>query len=103
MPDRPIVTVFRSRLRAGAADEYRGVAEEMERLARCMPGFRDFKTFTADDGERVSVVVFDSMAAHRAWRDHPRHKQAQALGRERLYDTYRIRVCEQLHTREFDA
>ena len=88
-----IVTVFRSRLRQEHGDEYARVAEEMKALARTMPGFVSMKSFTAPDGERVSIVEFDSQAGHAAWRDHPAHREAQRLGREKFYSEYRIQVC----------
>ena len=44
-----VVTVFRSRLRADAGDGFVELAAEMLELARSMPGFRDYKVFTADD------------------------------------------------------
>ena len=50
-----------------------------------MPGFVDFKTFTADDGEQVSVVTFATPADQRAWRDDPRHRRAQQQGRDEFY------------------
>ncbi len=96
-----IVTVFRSRLRADAGDDYVHTAAEMERYAREMPGFVDFKEFVADDGERVSLVVFASREAHDAWRDDPRHRAAQARGRVDWYTDYSIQVCELVAKREF--
>ncbi|MHB8341577.1 MAG: antibiotic biosynthesis monooxygenase family protein [Mycobacteriales bacterium] len=96
-----IVTVFRSRLRPDAGAQYAEVAGQMEALARGMPGFVDFKTFQAEDGERVSVITFDSRDAQQAWRDHPQHREAQRLGRERFYAEYTIAVSECLHVREF--
>jgi len=99
--DRTMVTVFRSRLRADAGDEYARTADEMERYAREMSGFVDFKTFVADDGERVSLVVFASREAHDAWRDDPRHRAAQARGRTEWYAEYSIQVCELVARREF--
>jgi heme-degrading monooxygenase HmoA len=89
-----IVTVFRSRLRPEAVPEYHETARRMVELARTMPGFVDFKSFEADDGERVSIITFDSMQTHRAWRDHPEHRKAQRLGRERFYAAYDISVTE---------
>ena len=89
-----VVTVFRSRLRPDAeAEGYSVVAERMEARARAMPGFVDFKTFSAPDGERVSIVVFDSYDHHQAWRDDPEHRAAQELGRNRFYSEYSISVC----------
>jgi hypothetical protein len=32
----------------------------MESRARTMPGFLDFTTFTATDGERASIIAFDT-------------------------------------------
>jgi heme-degrading monooxygenase HmoA len=94
-PDGPrIVTVFRSRLRPESAPEYHETAQRMVELARTMPGFIDFKSFEADDGERVSIITFASMETHRAWRDHPEHREAQRLGRDRFYATYDISVSE---------
>ena len=92
--DRRIVTVFRSRLRPESVAEYHETAEQILELARSMPGFVDFKTFEADDGERVSLVTFASMQSHRAWRDHPDHRAAQKLGRDRFYASYDISVSE---------
>jgi heme-degrading monooxygenase HmoA len=88
-----VVTVFRSRLRPDAGDEYATWAARMLELARAMPGFVDFKSFHADDGERVSVITFDSLETQRAWRDHPDHRAAQRLGRDRFYETFDIQVA----------
>ena len=96
-----VVTVFRSRLRPEAGADYEELAGRMLELARAMPGFVDFKSFVADDGERVSVVTFASMEYHRAWRDHPEHRWAQLLGRERFYASYRITVAEVTDERRF--
>lgn len=99
--DRAVVTVFRSRLREGVRQRYAILAAELEATARAMPGFVSFKTFAADDGERVSVIVFDCFEHHRAWRDHPDHRRAQELGRREFYAAYDITVCEVASTRRF--
>lgn len=100
----PIVTVFRSRLRTdAAARDYPSVAAEMERQARDMPGFKDFKTFTAGDGERVAIVEFDSIEDHNRWRDHAGHRTAQQRGRDDFYREYRIIVAEVLTEHSFSA
>lgn len=95
-----IITVFRSRLRS-LHDGYDETADAMESAARAMPGFVDFKTFSADDGERVSIVVFDSLDAHNAWRHDPRHRAAQQRGLQEWYAEYHIQVCELLSERRF--
>lgn len=97
----PVVTVFRSRVRDDAWEEYEILAARMSMLAESMPGFLERKTFTADDGERVTLVAFASAQEQRAWRDHPEHRAAQRIGIERLYSEYRIQVCEQLDERSY--
>jgi heme-degrading monooxygenase HmoA len=87
-----VVTVFRSRRRPDAESAYQRLAQEMEAAARAMPGFVDFKTFVAEDGEQVSLVTFGSPAAHQAWRDDPRHRRAQQRGRDAFYLEYSVQV-----------
>jgi heme-degrading monooxygenase HmoA len=101
--DRQVMTVFRSRLRDDAGDEYGTTADEMEARARSMPGFVDFKHFVADDGERVSVIVFASRAAHDAWRDDPVHRAAQQRGRDDWYAQYAILVGEVAHEQRWTS
>jgi heme-degrading monooxygenase HmoA len=88
-----VVTIFRSRLRSEHQNQYLATATRMRELAEAMPGFISFKTFTAQDGERVSIIEFESEETHEAWRNHPEHRAAQKLGRELFYAEYRIQVC----------
>jgi heme-degrading monooxygenase HmoA len=96
-----IVTIFRSRLRPEHAGEYSAVAARMEALARTMPGFVSVKGYTAADGERVTIVEFADEEAQRAWREHPEHREAQRLGRERFYETFRIQICREERAHDF--
>ncbi len=91
-----IVVVFRSRLRPENVAEYKATQGEIAALARQQPGIIAFKTFTADDGERVTVVEATSEEAVTAWREQARHKEAQRAGRDRFYSEYRLQVCEVL-------
>ena len=85
-----IITVFRSRLLPGVDAEYGTLATEMSRLAGSMPGFVSEKTFVADDGERVTIVMFADAASQQAWRDHPEHRLAKERGRTALYSEYSV-------------
>jgi heme-degrading monooxygenase HmoA len=88
-----IVTVFRSRLKAGVREEYLVLANRMNELAKTMPGFISHKAYFAEDGERVAIVEFADAEGQRAWRTNPEHRAAQRLAREKYYDEYRIQVC----------
>lgn len=87
------ITVFRSRLRPEAVEEYEPVAQRMDELVERMPGFVERKSFVAEDGERVTIVTFATSAEREAWRDHPEHREAQRAGIDRFYSEYRIQVC----------
>jgi heme-degrading monooxygenase HmoA len=88
-----IVTVFRSRLKPGVRDEYVALVDRMNELARTMPGYISHKGFTADDGERVTIVEFAHEEGMRAWLTNPEHRAAQKLAREKFYSDYHIQVC----------
>lgn len=94
MTNSMVITIFRSRLRPEHQEAYQQTAERMHELAQKMPGFVSIKTFNAPDGERVSIVEFESEAAHDAWRRHPEHQEAQRLGRELFYSEFQIQVCK---------
>ena len=86
-----VVTVFRNRLRADA-DAYPDHVARIGALARTMPGYVEHKTFTAEDGERVTVVTFADRASHEAWARHPEHREAQRAGVRDYYEDYSISV-----------
>ena len=98
-----VVTVFRARLKPEAAEEYQQWAGRMSKLASAMPGYVSHKIFLAADGERVTIVEFDSEEHHRAWSMHPDHVQAKMKGRADFYSEYRIQVCQVLRQSEFPS
>ena len=99
-----VVTLFWSRLRDDLGPEglaaYQADLAHMLDLARGMPGFVSVKAYTADDGERLTIIVFDSADAQTAWRRHPEHVAAQRRGKDRYYEAYQIVVAgpQRFHT-----
>jgi heme-degrading monooxygenase HmoA len=89
-----VVVLFRSRLTDRAGDEYAAAAEEMLARARTMPGFVDFKSFRAPDGERLSVIHWESQDSMRAWAEDVRHRTVQARGRSDWYREFTVEVAE---------
>ncbi len=98
-----ILTVFRSRLNAGHRAEYDRHVQTTAALAEKMPGFLGHKMFVADDGERVTLVEFDSMESQRAWSLSPEHKAAAIAGRRGFYAEYRIQICQVERDARFQA
>lgn len=99
----PILTVFRSRLKPGADAPYGALGTEMTELACTMPGFIEEKTFQAQDGERLTFVMFADQATHEAWRDHPAHRIAQQQGIDSWFSEYHIYSSEVGYSASFVA
>lgn len=96
-----IVVLFRSRLRDTAGADYSAMADEMLERARTMAGFVEFKSFTAEDGERLAVIWWENEETLTLWREDVRHRLAQRLGRETWYQNYRIEVAHTVRSRDF--
>jgi heme-degrading monooxygenase HmoA len=97
---RMIVVLFRSKL-VEAPDGYDAMADEMDALARTMPGFIDVKSFKADDGERLTIVWWENEETPTQWREQARHRVAQRTGRERWYEYYKMDVAEVVRSKTF--
>ena len=96
-----ILTVFRSRLRDENREAYDELAPKMSELARTMPGYLSHKSFTAEDGERVTLVEFADEAGQRVWATQPEHVAAKRRGRESFYAEYSIQVCRVMRESRF--
>lgn len=98
-----VVTVFRSRLKPGAKDEYLEWAQRMAAIARTMPGYVSHKGFTSEDGERVTIVEFRDEESQRAWAAQAQHVEAKKKGRAEFYEEYKVQVCTVVRESAFTA
>lgn len=89
-----VVVVFRSRIKPGAEAELEALGARMYELGTQMPGFVSYKDYVAADGESVAIVEFDTHEHLAAWRTHAEHRVAQERGRAKLFESYRIQVCD---------
>ncbi len=96
-----IVTVFRSRLKPEAYEEYMQWATRMGELARTMPGYVSHKVFIAQDGERATIVEFDTEEHQRVWATNTEHVAAKQKGRKDFYSEYSLQICEELRSHRF--
>jgi heme-degrading monooxygenase HmoA len=83
--------------------EYEAHNRQMEELVREMPGFISVQSYTAADGDRVTIVRFESQEALDAWRFHSEHVDAQQKGRESYYHSYWVQVCETIREYDFEG
>ena len=98
------LVVFRNRKRA-AMDEaaYAADAEAMAALAAAQPGYRSFKSYTADDGEVVAVSEWDCEASARAWGRVAEHRAVQHKGRDAYYAESTLFACAEPRVHRFTA
>ena len=75
------------------------MARQMSELARAMPGYISHKGFVAEDGERVTIVEFETEDALNAWSAHPEHGKAKKRGIESFFNEYRVQICNVLRQR----
>lgn len=98
-----VVVVFNIKHRSDfPLDEYEQLGARMGELASSMAGFAGMD-YAAIEGGELLVVRFESHEDLKAWREHPEHREAQQRGRERYFAHYRIEVCEEVRSYEFDA
>ena len=76
------------------AQEYGQRAGKLFEIVAAMPGFRSIRDYESEDGERLSVIEFDSHESLAAWRDHAEHRVAQELGKQSYYAEYHLQICE---------
>jgi heme-degrading monooxygenase HmoA len=98
-----IVTIFRSRLNPGAQHEYGPMAKHMSDLVQTIPGYVAHKGFVADDGERVTIVEFETDDALQEWRRHPEHGKAKRRGIESFFSAYKFQICDVTRERAWTA
>jgi len=98
-----VIVVFSIKLRADiAVDEYEAAGARMVELVSAMPGFLGMDYASSENGELI-VARFESHEALKAWREHPEHRATQKRGREEFFAHYRIEVCDEVRSYEFDA
>ena len=97
-----VVVLFRAMLTEEAGADYATMAGELLVHARTLPGFIDFTTYEAANGEHLSVIRWESQELLRAWSDDMRHVIAQRLGRDKWYRYFRIEIAEIARSYGFD-
>ena len=98
------LVVFRNRKRADIDDAaYLADAIAMMRLAETQPGYRAFKSYTADDGEVVAISEWDDEASARAWGRVAEHRAVQHNGRNNYYAEYTLFACAEPRVHHFNG
>src|SRR5580765_8237761 len=87
-----IVVLFRSKLTAAAGEDYTQELAAMNEYVKTQPGFIAVKSFTADDGERLTIVWWKDRETLELWRNNDSHVEVKKMGRQRWYEYYKMEV-----------
>nr|WP_236843477.1 antibiotic biosynthesis monooxygenase [Bradyrhizobium icense] len=79
------------------------MAKHMSELVQSIAGYISHKGFVAEDGERVTIVEFESEEALREWRIHPDHAKAKRRGIESFFSDYKFQICNVIRERNWTA
>ncbi|MGK9066377.1 antibiotic biosynthesis monooxygenase family protein [Stutzerimonas chloritidismutans] len=90
-PEPPYYAVIFTSLRAEGDQGYGAMAGRMLELAAMQPGFLGVES--ARDGVGITVSYWASLEAIRRWKQQAEHLEAQRLGRERWYSTFKVRIA----------
>jgi heme-degrading monooxygenase HmoA len=93
-----IVVIFEVQPKEAGAARYFDLAAELRPELEKQDGFISIERFEslAQPGKFLSLSFWRDEAAVAAWRGHAGHGAAQVLGKNELFENYRITVAETL-------
>lgn len=84
--------IFEARIKQLDKD-YLTTAERLRKLAQEKYGCIEFTSLT-ENNQEIAISYWDSLKQIQTWKQDPEHLKAQTLGKERWYESYRVRVVE---------
>ncbi|GGC78668.1 antibiotic biosynthesis monooxygenase family protein [Undibacterium terreum] len=90
-----IAVIFEVRPLADKRDTYLGIAASLRSTLEKMPGFISVERFQSisDPGKMLSLSFWEDEESVKGWRNLELHRDAQARGRESVFEDYRLRVA----------
>jgi hypothetical protein len=76
-------------------DEYSSSAIRLRELAMSHYGCTEFVA-CAEGNKEIAISYWPSLELIDAWKDHPEHRRAQALGYSKWYRSYEVTVAQVL-------
>jgi heme-degrading monooxygenase HmoA len=85
--------IFTSLRKEGDNEAYGETAQHMIELAAQQPGYLGVESVRDAAGVGITVSCWSSLDAVAAWGRVAAHRAAQARGRSRWYEQFRLRIC----------
>ena len=90
-PKPPYYAVIFSSLRNENIDGYEETATRMIELAAQQPGFLGVESAREDLG--ITVSYWSDIESIKKWKANAQHREAQRMGKEAWYASYRVRIA----------
>jgi heme-degrading monooxygenase HmoA len=91
-PKPPYYAVIFTSLRTEGDNGYADMATEMVELAAQQPGFLGIESAREELG--ITVSYWSDLESIRNWKTNAEHLQAQRLGREQWYASFKVRISK---------
>ncbi len=91
-PKPPYYAVIFTSIRTEVDEGYAQMASKMVQLAATQPGFLGLES--ARDGLGITLSYWDSLEAIKNWKANFEHLEAQKLGHEKWYSSFKTRICK---------
>lgn len=91
-PKPPYYAVIFSSHRTDGDNGYAEMAERMAELAAQQPGYLGMES--AREGLGITVSYWESLEAIRNWKQNAEHQEAQRLGHQQWYSSFRVRIAK---------
>jgi heme-degrading monooxygenase HmoA len=90
-----IAVIFEATPGVAARDEYLAIAAELRPLLDTIDGFISIERFESlsAPGKLLSLSFWRDEEAVKRWRMMEQHRAAQAKGRARIFEDYRLRIA----------
>ncbi|WP_417529647.1 antibiotic biosynthesis monooxygenase family protein [Marinobacter lipolyticus] len=91
-PKPPYYAVIFSSHRTDGDNGYAEMAERMAELAAEQPGYLGMESARENLG--ITVSYWDNLEAIRNWKKNAEHQEAQRIGRQQWYSSFRVRIAK---------
>jgi len=93
LPEPPYYAVIINTWSSGEDEEgYAAMNRRMAELGVQQPGYLGRESSIAPDGHEVAVLYYADADSITAWKAHPEHLEAQALGKASWYSAYTVQI-----------
>jgi len=90
-PPPPYYAVIFTSVRTDGDNGYEQMAVRMLELASRQPGFLGIESAREDVG--ITVSYWADLESIKCWKDNSEHQEAQRIGREEWYSTFKTRIA----------